>query len=185
MALVKILIHRIYFICNTWICFHENLTELKEILERNMFPPNLIDKEIKNYLDNKFLSEDSNKTKTNLHYYKLPYIGKLSKETQRKIKDLCQKYCKEINIKLSFSLFKIGSLFSVKRKIPSNLRSFVVYYFCCPSCNASYVGETTRHLVIRIKEHLLTDKGSVILNHLKQNQNCEKVCNETCFEIID
>ena len=39
--------------------FHENLVELKEILKRNLFPPKLIVKEIKNYLDRKFHSGDN------------------------------------------------------------------------------------------------------------------------------
>ena len=42
--------------------------------------------------------------------------------------------------------------------IPENvskyLRSSVVYLFKCRCCSASYVGQTTRHLHIRISEHL-------------------------------
>ena len=34
------------------------------------------------------------------------------------------------------------------------LKSGVVYKLTCPSCSACYVGETTRHLQTRVKEHI-------------------------------
>ena len=50
--------------------------------------------------------------------------------------------------------FKIGNLFRVKDGIPHNLQSMVIYEFCCSSCNARYVGQTTRHLKTRVAEHM-------------------------------
>ena len=97
----------------------------------------------------------------------------------------CKYYCKSTNIKILFSQFKVGDLFSVKESVPKYLRSFIVYRFTCPGCNASYIGETTRHLTTRIKEHLETDSKSQILKHLNTNKNCKELCNTECFEIID
>ena len=37
--------------------------------------------------------------------------------------------------------------------MPFNLRSNVVYKFLCGRCNATYYGETCRHLNIRVGEH--------------------------------
>ena len=185
LALVKTLIHRVYHICNSKIAFDKNINELKEILKKNLYPIKLIDKEVRKYLDKKLSVENEVEEKPKLNYYKLPYIGKFSQFAQRKIKELSSLYCKGTNIKLSFSLTKSGSLFSVKDKIPTDLKSFVVYKFCCAGCNTSYVGETTRHLKIRIKEHLRTDKDSIIFKHLESNINCKKLSNETCFSIID
>ena len=69
--------------------------------------------------------------------------------------------------------------------MPKYLRSFVVNRFTCPGCNASYIGETTRHLTTRIKEHLETDSKSHIFKHLDINRKCEELRNAECFEIID
>ena len=48
--------------------------------------------------------------------------------------------------------------------MPFNLRSNVVYKFSCGRCNATYYGETCRHLNVRVGEHLgispLTGKKS-------------------------
>ena len=48
----------------------------------------------------------------------------------------------DLDIKLVFSSFKIGNLFSVKDPVPDGLRSRVVYKFVGAGCNACYVDET-------------------------------------------
>ena len=116
LALIKSLIHRIYKICNTWVLFHKNILELKEVLKRNMFPIKIIDAEIRKYLNNKFnekmADEDS---KPNKNYYKLPYLGIISKLTQKKLRKLGKELYKGIDITLCFSVCKIGSFFITKK----------------------------------------------------------------------
>ena len=43
--------------------------------------------------------------------------------------------------------------FRFKNKVLFNLRSNVVYKFSCGRCNATYYGETCRHLNVRVGEH--------------------------------
>ena len=76
-------------------------------------------------------------------------------------------------------------MFSAKDPVPFALKSHVVYKFVCGSCNASYIGETTRHLATRIKEHLETDKQSHVYKHLLSSSACKLVCDENCFFILD
>ena len=76
-------------------------------------------------------------------------------------------------------------MFSTKDKIPSFLKSMVVYKFVCASCNACYLDETALYLHTRIKEHLKTDKKSHIYQHLSSNQNCFNCCTDDCFCILD
>ena len=45
-------------------------------------------------------------------------------------------------------------MFSVKEPVPFDLRSRVVYKFLCAGCKACYIGETSRHLSTRVREHL-------------------------------
>ena len=49
---------------------------------------------------------------------------------------------------------KISNFFTFKDKIPSFLRSGIVYKFQCGSCNATYYGKTKRHFKVRMCEHL-------------------------------
>ena len=57
--------------------------------------------------------------------------------------------------------------------------------FSYSGCTASYVGETTRRLGVRVNEHLSTDKKSAILKHLDNNSNCKNLYDDSCFQIID
>ena len=91
-------------------------------------------------------------------------------------------FVREIN---EFSSFKIRSMFSVKDPVPVELRSNVVYKFTCASCNSCYVGETTRHLSTRIREHLNRDRPSHIFQHLQQFEACRNSYSAECFEVID
>ena len=98
---------------------------------------------------------------------------------------MTKQFCKEgTNMKIVFSTFKLASLFSTKDKVLYGLKSCVVYKFLCAGCNASYVGETYRHISTRTHEHLEIDKSSNIYRHLK-NPQCKSIYDENCFTILD
>ena len=191
-ALVKTLINRVYCICNTWAMFDKNCNELKKLLSKNLFPPKLIDEVIKNYLDKNHLENKQNsekvdeETKINCCYFKLPYLGEHSDFIAKKMKTLCQQFCKNTEIKLSFTMFKVGNMFSVKCKKPEYLKAGVVYHFICAACNSSYVGETSRYYKTRVREHLhKKSQPSSIFKHLENNPQCRSKSDESCFKIID
>ena len=50
--------------------------------------------------------------------------------------------------------FKISSFFHYKDRLPSELRSSVVYCFTCSSCRAEYIGSTLRAFKVRYDEHV-------------------------------
>ena len=146
----------------------------------------MIDKVISNYLEKYFSNKlSSDTTIDNCRYYKLPYIGKYSKVTKQKVKELVERFCKDIDLRLIFTTSKIGEYFSAKDPIPENLLSMVVYRFKCANCNVCYVGETSRHLITRIGEHLSSDKASHIYKHLQGSLECKNACNNTCFSVLD
>ena len=76
-------------------------------------------------------------------------------------------------------------MFSVKDSVPQGLRSRVVYKLSCAGCNASYIGETTRYLCTRAREHFLSDKSSHVYRHLQSSRACHDSCNTECFTILD
>ena len=185
-GLVKTLIHRDFKICSNWCLFHDEVNNIKKYSEKNSYPMNFIDRKIKLYLEKQFNIEPPKVSNTiKFNYYKLPYIGHFSKTTKQKLKKICDQYCKDLSVKIVFTPFKVGDLFSVKDAIPKLLRSFVVYKFVCPGCNACYIGETTRHLSTRIEEHLEKDKKLHIFKHLDENHNCKSLSTPDCFQIID
>ena len=119
-------------------------------------------------------------------YFKLPYIGDYSDFVSKKLKLLSKQFCKNTEIKISFSTFKIGNMFSTKSGMPQYLKSGVVYHFTCAACNDSYVGETSRYFNTRVQEHLFKKScPTAIFNHLEKNLDCRSKCDESCFKIID
>ena len=153
-----------------------------------MYPPYLIDKQIQLCLNHKLSENDTpkeNSKKENTTYHKLPYIGDVSVSTEKKVGELCKRFCKKTDINIVLTPFKICSLFSSKDRLPSALRSFAVYKFTCTGCQSCYIGETRRHLATRIKENLATDKKSHIMKHLLENKTCKNLCEEGCFQVND
>ena len=145
MGVVRTLVDRVYKINSSWLGFHKDKKNLILILRKNLFPVHIVEKVINRYLSRATIhpSPSSQVQQTVLTYYfKLPYEGSFTGEAQRRLRKLVQRYCTNIEIKLAFSSFKIGSMFSVKDPIPLDLGSRVVYKFSCAGCNACYIGET-------------------------------------------
>ena len=110
----------------------------------------------------------------------------MSTEIKQKFIKHCNYYCKSTDIKIVFSLFKVGDLFSVKESISKYLRSFVVCRFKCPGCNASFISESTLYLTTKINQTAL--RGSLkahIFKYLRTNRSYKEFCDTECFEIMD
>ena len=67
---------------------------------------------------------------------------------------------------------------SLKPPVPKLLKSGVVYKIECPRCNSCYVGQTSRHLQTRFKEHV--GKGPV-QQHFR---DCDSVLSEECVSVL-
>ena len=184
-GLVRCLIHRAFKISSSYIIFHNELEKVKILLQKNMYPKNVIDNQIKAFLDKQF-KVDSGTTferQKTLHY-SLPYIGHFTHITKKKLKHICENFCKDIDINICIAFLPL-KLFSYKDTLPKSLQSYVVYQFTCAGCKACYTGKTKRHLNARIEEHLGKDEISHIYSHLQENSQCQEKVTFDCFEIID
>ena len=132
MELLKTLIDRTFKINNIWTGFHDDLQKMSVILQKNLFPDNLINKCI-----SQFILKSVKGSKTQPHsgvkpqdtpefHYKIPYIGHSSVIAQNKIRKLANRFCKPIDVKLVFTTFKIKNLFNLKDVFPEGLRTRVV-----------------------------------------------------------
>ena len=184
-GLIQCLVERAFKINNTWLGFHNDLSEIKKILLKNSYPISLIDKIARDKLEKLILDNKANKKQENIRYFKLPYLGKQSENLSKKVNTLTKRYCKTASVNLVFLSKKIKNFFSAKDAIPSHLKSYIVYKFVCAGCNSCYIGETTRHLNVRIEEHLKKDKNSAIYKHVHKSINCFDRCNKDCFSILD
>ena len=172
-GLTKCLMDRAYKINNTWPGFHDDVSKIKDVLKKNSYPPFILDKIIKANIDK--IHYNNNKVSSEvikLRYFKLPYISKYSEQFQKKITELCKKYCNENNAKGLFTSFKISNSFSVKGATPYFLKSFLVYKFICAKCKSCYIGKTFRHFITKIDEHIEKEKNSHVFQHLHNKEEC-------------
>ena len=68
---------------------------------------------------------------------------------------------------------------SLKPMVPKMLRSDVVYKIECPRCNSSYVGQTSRHMQQRYREHF--GKNKLPKKHF---DSCEIAPTYDCVSIL-
>ena len=185
------LIDRTFKINNTWIGFHTDLQKLSFILWRNIFPENLTNKYISKYIQTVVKGgktqphSEVEPQETTKFYFKIPYVGHFSVTAQRSIRRLANQLSKPIDIRLVSTTFKIKNLFKVKDAVPEGLRTRVVYKFSCASCNACYIGKTSRHFSTRVREHLLSDRSSNVFTHVQSSESCRPSCTPNCFQILD
>ena len=108
-SLIKYLIDASFEICNNWNSFHNDIENIKSSLIKNAYPSFLIKKVIKKYLDYTFsCNQNQSRDKSDVHDFKLPYVGNLSHQIKNKLSKLPKEFFKEnFNIKLVFDLFKI------------------------------------------------------------------------------
>jgi hypothetical protein len=164
------------------------------MLLKNEFPNAFIDKIIHTLLSNFFNPAPIYfGPKKERIFISLPYFGKHTDRLRRTIKKFCKNVIPEKDITFYFKTgLRISNLFRIKDCTPLDMRSNVVYSYTCPSCNARYIGETTRHLRERISEHrgvshltgkvMKTKIHSSIRDHLLSCPN--SVCTPKQFKII-
>ena len=90
-SLIRCLIDMSLKICNNWKSFHADIESIKSNLIKNAYPPFLINKVIKKYHNYKFSSNQNQlKDTSDVHYFKLLYIGNLSHHIKNKLSKLCK-----------------------------------------------------------------------------------------------
>ena len=68
--------------------------------------------------------------------------------------------------KITFTVRKLKTcLPSLKPQVDKGFRSGVVYKISCTRCHSCYVGQTSRHLINRIKEHR---RAGPVGKHIKE-----------------
>ena len=150
-SVVSGFVHRIYRACSNWTLFHESLEKAKTILTNNQYPSIFYEKIIHETLTRimegakrKSDREDSE----DLYLVFLQYRGKCSETYAHNIRKT------GIPCKVIFTLKKLKTVTpSLKEPVEKSLKSGVVYKIICPRCNACYVGQTSRHLQTRLREH--------------------------------
>ena len=86
----------------------------------------------------------------------LPFLGELSLQTRTKFRKVLKRTLSCAKMQIVFkNQINLSHVLRFKDRLPYDLISWVVKKFQCGRCNASYYGETGKHLKIRLGEHIL------------------------------
>ena len=121
----------------------KELNHLKKVFKQNGYPNGVIQRAL--HRPNRLEPRAEENTESKKLF--LPYVKGVSERIE--------KVCRQLNIK---TVFKSNgtlrqTLMRVKNKRPEELRRGVVYEVPCQDCGRSYIGETSRSLQERLKEH--------------------------------
>ena len=194
-SLISSLLHRVFMICSDYDSIIKEIETLKIIWLKNAFPMRVIDRLILQYFNKIHTPKEIVHTVAKKKLtFSLEYLGKHSLEIKKRLERVLKEqtpFCK-INVVFS-SNNKIKNFFSFKDKIPTNLKSLVLYEFTCRDCNVSYIGKTSRHYQVRFSEHLGISKVTNLpLKYSKKTSTAVRdhtyTCNHNstidCFKII-
>ena len=180
-------VHRLYNTTSSWTAFHQGLESAKITWEKNQYPPDFYEPIVADTIG-KFLTSDTNENNTTVPTTRsnaprnrterplliLQYRGTISDKLLRKVRS-------STNGSVVFTTRKLKTcLPSLKSPIPKELRSHVVYQIDCSGCNASYVGQTCRHLTTRLTEH--REANARVGSHFRE---CGLNADDISAKIID
>ena len=150
------LLTRGYRLCSSYISTHGEFRFLRECFIDNGYPASIVDSCIMRFLNRQFSTACKAPTVPRARVsLVLPFTGEHGDRVRSKILRFLTPVFPQISFRVVFQpQTRLASLFRFKDGIPKCMRSGVVYQFKCSSCNASYIGQTSRHYHIRVSEHL-------------------------------
>ena len=156
------------------------MEKAKRVLECNQYPPNFYDPIIKDSLNTILgkCQQTEHPSEENTMTKKFPlmiqYRGKCSEEYARAL-HRCSAPC---TIIMTIRKLKT-TMASLKPPVEKMIRSGIVYKITCPRCSACYVGQSSRHLQTRFREH--TKNPGPVKTHLS---NCNTTITEEHIDIL-
>ena len=181
-GLVMCLLHQAKTICSSDFYFKSEVSKLSDMFCLNGYPKTFFDRAFKKFQDKQnadiIPTVDENLEEIQTVNLTIPYIGEASNLFAKQMRSL---FKTNFNVKLLpvFTSSKIGDYFSLKSDTPFPYSTNVVYQFnCLRDAGCSYIGQTKRHLLTRVNEHLSLDKPggpkSEIKTHIYKCPSCHK-----------
>ena len=154
------------------------MEKAKRVLECNQYPPNFYDPIIKDSLNTILRkcqqTEHPSEENTMTFPLMIQYRGKCSEEYSRAL------HCCSAPCTIIMTIRKLKTTMpSLKPPVEKMIRSGIVYKITCPRCSVCYVGQSSRHLQTRFREH--TKNPGPVKTHLS---NCNTTITEEHIDIL-
>ena len=159
-ATVRALMDRAENVCSDPEILAEEVEHLSKVLHYNNYPQWMIDKRGKSDKVGPLIHPDTGHEIKKQFYVSVPYFPGLSEAFKKIFKYTAVQVCfKGVNTLKSL-------LVHPKDKVPTSQKKDIVYHWECQAdgCSSSYIGEMSRSLGERVKEHSKSGT-SAILKH--------------------
>ena len=152
-GLILCMLHRARKVCSSMLSFDREVDTLRSIFGKNGYPADFFNRVVQKFEritsaltdDSVSVNEDTDKR----FIIKLPFVNKASQLFAKRLRLLIDK---KFGVKISvvYNSCELSSLFfHSKIRLPIALSAKVVYKFTClRDVNLTYIGETTRPLVV-------------------------------------
>ena len=180
--IIMCFLHRAKCIFPNYEFYLNKVQNLRLIFNNNGYSKSFIDNTLKKFEKQPAAKNNSQKPEKDFFFtLGLPYFENSSGQFAKKLNVLIKRKF-DVDISVYYTTFKTGSYFQLKYSIPLSLMSNVVYKFNC-LCDADLldIGMTTRHLSVRVREHLHSKVRSAVGKHI---DNCH-VCKEKPVSVND
>ena len=148
-AAMRSLFGRAKRICSSDVLYIKAVEKITSLFVSNGYAVNEIDR-VRHAVENNLSQNRNNKS---VFYWKLPYIREGESQLNKSIRDINRRLV-DSKIRIVYRTNKTASFFHNKDRVPVGLSSNVVYKYTCQQCQHCYIGETRRHLITRINEHI-------------------------------
>ena len=190
-GLILCLLNTAKTVCTSELSFWEEVSRLRKMFYLNNYPKTFFEKALKKFQDKQNSTNLNSTIESNDSSgitFSIPFIGEASHKFSKQIVSLI-KTTYNIEVLPVFTSTKVGDFFSLKSKTPLPYSSNVVYKFSClRDADCSYIGQTKRHLVTRVNEHVelsRVEPKSEIKNHIYECDACHTIkLDYTNFDIL-
>ena len=169
--LVNCLLDRAYKICSSYESICSEVDNIKVMLGRNGYPAYFLDSCVRRFFNRKYdkmLSHLEKRKNCRTVIARLPILGDMSMQLKKELSALVEKHTwNRVILRIIDNTWNIGHNFRLKDQQKTLMKYGVVYKLTC-SCGSSYIGQTRRNLINRLKEHSSSDKSEVC-RHLMDN----------------
>ena len=190
-GLILCLLNTAKTVCSTESYFNQEVAKLRNMFSANNYPRSFFDQALQKFLHKQntpILDSSTTSSEKSGITFSLPFVGEASQKFSKQVVSLMETTF-NIEVLPVFTSNKIGQYFSLKSKTPFALTSNVVYKFSClRDADCSYIGQTKRHLMTRVNEHvaLSGSSKSEIKTHIKKCPVCHnKTFDSNNFEVLN
>ena len=183
-AACRCLLYRAKNICSNKCLYDKAVRQIKDMFVRNGYSTtwfNNIQQSVDNQqqiLSQSGLPSHSSMSSIKYIFWRIPFVLDRYPQFKKQLQQLNAMLPSSVKVLPVYETQKSSLFFPNKDVVPTALTSSIVYRFKCGHCEKCYIGETVRHFVSRVKEHI---KGKPDASEVFMHEHA--VC-EDDFKII-